>query len=104
MQSRTTNRKSRCTPFGATTLNSRCPAGASGRTAFPTSQVRDNRQEKPNVTQTVALTEELVNAGAHAILCEVGGCELPAYFSASELAISVYRAMEHSRQKVPALR
>jgi basic membrane lipoprotein Med (substrate-binding protein (PBP1-ABC) superfamily) len=47
------------------------------------------RQTEPEAT----ITPEMLEAGADAILCEVGGADLGGFFSAYDLAERVYRAM-----------
>ena len=44
--------------------------------------------------EEIEVTEEMVEAGEDVILCEVGGADLGALFSASDLAKRVYLAMQ----------
>ena len=46
------------------------------------------------------ITPEMIEAGEDVILCEVGGADL-GYFSASDLAYRVFRAMERTRPVAP---
>jgi hypothetical protein len=46
-----------------------------------------------NSTEEIEVTPEMIDAGEHAILCEVGGADLGGLFSAHELARRVYLAM-----------
>jgi hypothetical protein len=39
------------------------------------------------------ITQAMIEAGEEAILCQVGGADLGGFFSARDLAISVFRAM-----------
>ena len=57
--------------------------------------MRCERGKEPEIE----VTPEMIDAGEHAISCEVGGAEgLGPGFSASELASEVYRAMERARR------
>ena len=48
-------------------------------------------------TTEAEITAEMIDAGEDAILREVGGADLGGHFSASELAVSVFRAMVHAK-------
>ena len=45
----------------------------------------------------IEITPEMIEAGAEAILGEVGGADLGGFFSAPDLAVAVYRAMHIRR-------
>lgn len=42
----------------------------------------------------IEVTPEMIEAGADAILSRVGGADLGAFFSAEDLAVEVYLAMD----------
>ena len=46
-----------------------------------------------NLPDEIEITPEMIEAGADAVLGFVGGADLGGHFSASEMAIEVYRAM-----------
>jgi outer membrane lipoprotein SlyB len=48
---------------------------------------------KDDSADAIAVTPEMVEAGEDAVLGEIGGADLGGYFSASDLAIKVFRAM-----------
>ena len=43
------------------------------------------------------ITPAMIDAGEEVILCETGGADLGGLFSASDLAVRVYRAMNSAR-------
>jgi hypothetical protein len=45
----------------------------------------------------IEVTQEMMEAGEEAVLQEVGGAGLGGYFSATDLAVKVYRAMQAAR-------
>jgi hypothetical protein len=53
----------------------------------------ENATTEPEQNGEIEITEEMIEAGEHVILCEVGGAELGGYFSAGDLAKRVYLAM-----------
>ena len=58
--------------------------------------------EHDETADEVEITPEMIDAGADAILCVVGGADLGGFFSAQELAARVYRAMAlHHHLKTP---
>ena len=50
-------------------------------------------KRETDATKKIEITPEMLDAGEHAILCEVGGADLGGLFSAHELARRVYLAM-----------
>lgn len=53
-----------------------------------------------NVTLSCDPTPEMLDAGEHAVLCEVGGGDLGGYFSARDLAAEVYRVMRRAADHI----
>lgn len=57
------------------------------------------------VAREIEITPEMIEAGEDAILREVGGAtDLGGHFSASALAVSVFRAMLHAQRGVNGIR
>lgn len=61
-------------------------------------------KSEPNSTGEIEVTDEMIEAGEDVILSEVGGADLGGFFSAADLAKSVYLAMHNVRKATRASR
>ena len=58
--------------------------------------------DRPAREDGIEITPEMIEAAVEIIWGELGGAELGGLFSASDLASSVYLAMERSKREAPA--
>jgi hypothetical protein len=64
-----------------------------------TSATLEHRTPDAGAENDIEVTQEMIVAGENAILCEIGRAEgLGGYFSARELAVAVYQAMDTARR------